>query len=140
MFKNMRTEGMSIMAKFRSSGMGNCGTRMRELSGMHALTVLSSKYMDFCQQFPIQELFYNALFANNLLASAAFDLPAEACSSGDRPNSTVHLVRRGSTEGGVGGGGGRAAGGHRGGQKACGVDRGLPGLPGGREAGAEGHC
>lgn len=48
-FKNLRTEGMSIMAKFRSSGMGNCGTRIRELSEMHALTVLSSNYMDFCK-------------------------------------------------------------------------------------------
>jgi hypothetical protein len=96
LFKEMRATCMSIQSKFRQSGMGDCGTRLQHMADggrEHSVTVFSSNYKDFCVGQPVQEFFFDSLVGKGLLASAASDMPAEACSSSSNPGSTQSLLR-----------------------------------------------
>ena len=98
----MRATCMSIQSSFRQSGMGDCGTLLRDMADggrEHSVTVHSSQYKDFCVGQPVQEFFFDALVGKVLLTSAASDMPAEACSSSSTFGSTLSLLRGGGQRG-----------------------------------------
>jgi len=101
-FKEMRATCMSIQSSFRQSGMGECGTLLRDMEDggrEHPVTVHSSQYKDSRVGQPVQEVFFDALVGKGLLASAACDMPTEACSSSSTPGSALSMLRGGGQRG-----------------------------------------
>lgn len=102
-FKDMRTEYSKAEARFLESGMGDNGISIIEQADPnYAVTMYSSSFKDFVSTAPILEFFYDVLIKNDMLASAAVDMPAEAKSgsSSKHGKKTAQMITRRTSGGG----------------------------------------